>query len=79
MDGPDQGPTQRYLGIMGCDNIDCDEPCKVGQRGPLFLVSFGSVSSGGNLPEYDPENQRKSNAFNSFSGKSSENFTKDPS
>ncbi len=54
-----------------------DKRGKVGQRGPLFLASFGSASSGGNLPEYDPENHSKSNAFYSVSGKSSETFSVD--
>ena len=61
---------------MGRDDIGGVEPGKAGQRGTLFLASFGSASSGGNIPECDPENQRKSNAFNSVSGKSSETFFK---
>ena len=63
---------------MGSDDPCGDERGKVGQRGPFFLTSFGSTSSGGNIPEYDPEKQRQSNAFNSVSGKSSETFSVDP-
>jgi len=54
---------------MGSDDPCGDEPGKVCQKSPLFLASLGFALYGGNFPELDPENLRKSNTFNSASGK----------